>query len=147
MLDKFINQIHLNINGAVQALLIFMSLTMMFFYSPLCPGGDFYVHFNRLVVLMEALQDGSFPYYMDYYMIDGYGYLIKAFYCDLLLIPFAIVGNLFSATTAWQVMIFTLTYLCGLFTYIAVKKISKSRYSALLNRSKGVKPPSLPRFV
>ena len=104
----------------------------MFFYSPLCPGGDFYVHFNRLSALMEALSDGSFPYYMDYYMIDGYGYLIKAFYCDLLLVPFAIVGNLLSATVAWQLMIFTLTYLCGYFTYIATKKVMACRYSALL---------------
>lgn len=132
MLDKFINRLHQHPTVSVHLLLIAMTFAMMFFYSPLCPGGDFYVHFNRLVVLMEALQDGSFPYYMDYYMIDGYGYLIKAFYCDLLLIPFAIVGNLFSATTAWQVMIFTLTYLCGLFTYIAVKRITKSKYSALL---------------
>lgn len=134
MLDKakIFLKTDINYHGAVQAVLVAMSLIMMFFYSPLCAGGDFYVHYNRLVVLMEALQDGSFPYYMDYYMIDGYGYLIKAFYSDFVLIPFALVGIVTSVTTAWQLMIFLLTFLCGLFTYISVKKVVRCKYSALL---------------
>lgn len=121
-----------NYHLSAYALLAVMSAIMMFFYSPLCPGGDFYVHFNRLVVLMDALKDGSYPYYMDYYMIDGYGYLIKAFYSDFILLPFALIGIISSATTAWQVMIFTLTFLCGAFTYLAIKKVIKCKYSALL---------------
>lgn len=132
MLDKIIYKVRLNYSGAVMMVLLMMSFAMMSFYSPLCPGGDFYVHFNRLIVLMDALKDGSFPYYMDYYMIDGYGYLIKAFYSDFLLIPFAFIGNLTSATTAWQVMIFTLTFFCGWFTYIAVRKVIQCKFSALL---------------
>ena len=121
-----------NYTVLVSLILVFMSTAMMFFYSPLCPGGDFYVHFNRMVVLMDALRDGSYPIYMDYYMIDGYGYLIKAFYSDVILIPFAIIGNFTSPTFAYQVLIFTLTFFCGFFTYIAVKKIVKCKYSALL---------------
>ncbi len=109
-----------------------MTSVMMFFYSPLCPGGDFYVHFNRLVVLMEALADGSYPVYMDYYMIDGYGYLIKAFYCDVLLIPFAILGNITSATFAYTSLIFTLTFLCGFLTYVAAKRVLKCKYAAVM---------------
>lgn len=109
-----------------------MTSVMMFFYSPLCPGGDFYVHFNRLVVLMEALADGSYPVYMDYYMIDGYGYLIKAFYCDVLLIPFAVIGNITSATFAYTSLIFTLTFLCGFLTYVAAKRVLKCKYAAVM---------------
>lgn len=113
-------------------ILLLMTGVMMTMYTPLCPGGDFYVHFNRLVVLMESLTDGSYPYYMDYYMIDGYGYLIKAFYCDVLLLPFAIIGNLTSATFAYQSIIFTLTFFCGLFTYFATKKVLKCKYAAVM---------------
>lgn len=102
------------------------------FYSPLCASGDFYVHFNRLVVLMEALKDGSFPYYMDYHIMDSYGYLIKGFYSDFLLIPFAIIGNLSSATTAYLSIIFISTFCCGIWMHIAIKKITKNNYIALL---------------
>lgn len=121
-------------NYTILLIIIMLAMTsvMMLLYSPLCPGGDFYVHFNRLVVLMEALSDGSYPIYMDYYMIDGYGYLIKAFYCDVLLLPFAIIGNFTSPTFAYQSIVFTFTLFCGFFTYIAAKKVLKCKYAAVM---------------
>ena len=112
--------------------MIATTIMMMFFYSPLCVSGDFYVHFNRLIVLMEAMKDGSFPYYMDYHIMDSYGYLIKGFYSDFLLIPFAIIGNLSSDTTAYLSIIFISTFCCGIWMYAAINRITKNNYIALI---------------
>lgn len=117
---------------AVLAVFVFITTAMMLFYTPLCPGGDFYVHYNRLTVLIEAIQNGNFPTYMDYKSIEGYGYIIKLFYSDFLLIPFALIGIITSATTAYLTLIFTVTLLCALFTYIALKRITKNKYSSLI---------------
>lgn len=117
---------------SVAILMIVMTTIMMLIYSPLCASGDFYVHFNRLIVLMDALKNGSFPYYMDYYIMDGYGYLIKGFYSDFILIPFAILGNITEATTAYLSILFLSTVVCGVWMYIAMKKIIQNNYIALL---------------
>lgn len=130
---------HLNIQTTtkhirlkVYLLLLIMTLVMMFFYSPLSPGGDFFVHYNRLSNLMDALKNGIFPFYMDYEVINGYGYLIKAFYCDVLLIPFAILGNLTSGAFAYKAIIFTSTFLCGIFTYECIYRINKNILIAII---------------
>lgn len=118
----------------ITAMMIFVLMTamMMFFYSPLCPGGDFYVHYNRLQVLVNALIEGNFPVYMDYKSIEGYGYIIKLFYSDLLLIPFAMVAIFTSTTTAYLTLIFTTTLLCALFSYITLKRITNNKYISLI---------------
>ena len=113
-------------------LLISMTSAMMYFYSPLCPGIDFHVHYNRFLILMEALNEGNFPVYMDYYVIDGYGYILKLFYSDFLLIPFAWIGNLTNDVLAYNIMIFTVTLICGISTYKASKAITKSNFAAIL---------------
>jgi len=112
------------------SILIFLTAAMMYFYQPMCPGGDFYVHYNRMQTLMDALRDGSFPIYMDYRMLDGYGYFIKAFYCDFIFIPFAIVGNFTNAEIALKSMTFVTTILCGIFTYCAANRIFKNSFTA-----------------
>lgn len=113
------------------ALLVFMSLLMMFFYQPLCPGQDFFFHYRRLQALMDNL-DSPFLIYLDYSAIDGYGYFTKAFYPDFVLIPFAWLGNLTNIEFAYQFMIFTTTVLCGLFTYIFVNKVYKKPFAAAI---------------
>lgn len=117
---------------SVSLITIVVTAVMMFTYTPLCAPGDFYVHFNRIFVLMDALKDGSFPYYMDYYGIEGYGYLIKAFYSDFLLIPFALLGNLISGPRAYVVLIFLSTFLCSIWMFLAMNRITKKSYLALL---------------
>lgn len=116
------------------AVLVFLALFMM-----LCNGSstsyqgyDFYFHYRRLDVLIDALRNGLFPNYTDYSNVDGYGYFTKGFYSDVILIPFALIGLFSSTYFAYDVMIFTMTVLCGLFTYHAVKTIYKSSYTASL---------------
>lgn len=113
--------------------MLFLTLAMMYFYHPLLDGHDYYFHKMRMEALMEAIRDGKFPLYIDYNAIAGYGYLSKAFYSDFLLIPFAAIGIFTNFTVAYQSMIFTVTILCGVFTYIAVNQIYKSTYAAAIS--------------
>lgn len=93
-------------------------------------GQDYYFHIMRLEALMDALKEGTFPYYLDYKVIDGYGYFTKAFYSDVILIPFALLGLITSTLTAYNAILFTITFLCGLFTYIAIRKIFENNLAA-----------------
>lgn len=112
--------------------LLVLSVLMIYFYSPLRPGQDFFFHYRRLEALMNGIKN---PYliYIDYGTMNGYGYFTKAFYPDFVLIPFAVIGNLTNIEFAYQFMIFTMTVLCGIFTYIAVNKVYKNSFTASIS--------------
>lgn len=115
------------------SVLIMLTLIMMRSYYPLYAGMDFHFHFHRLQALMFSISDGTFPSYIDYTVLDGYGYFTKAFYSDFILIPFAIIGLFTNAVTAYQSLIFTVTILCGIFTYKTVNTIYKNSYAAAIS--------------
>lgn len=115
------------------AALLFLSLMMVYFYQPLCPGQDFFFHYRRLQALMDGLKANPYLIYLDYDALEGYGYFTKAFYSDFVLIPFALIGNLTSLSFAYQFMLFTMTVLCGVFTYITVNHIYKNSFAAAVS--------------
>lgn len=115
-------------------ILLLLTSMMMYLYSPLYSGHDFHFHLLRLQSLMNALSEGSFfPRYVDYTAAGGYGYLTSVFYPDVILIPFALIGNLTTALFAYQALIFTITILCGLFTYKTVNTIYKNPLAAAIS--------------
>ncbi len=103
---------------------------MMLTYNPLCSTTDPYFHHNRILVLMEAIQDGRFPFYLDYNMLSGYGYFVKAFYPDLILIPYALLGNATSIAFAYDFYIFSFTVFSGLTMYLLCKRLFNSSFTA-----------------
>lgn len=111
-------------------LLLVLSVIMMFLYSPIEGGHDFYYHMRRMNALIDSLRNGTYPIYLDYDGMNGYGYLSKIFYCDFLLLPFGYIGLFTDAVFAYKCLIFTVTMLCGLFTYHTVKVIYKSSFAA-----------------
>ncbi|MDR1504706.1 MAG: hypothetical protein LBT43_19835 [Prevotella sp.] len=113
--------------------LILLSLAMVYFYLPFIPGHDSYFHFRRLQALMDGIKESPFLIYTDYTAIEGYGYFTKGFYPDFVLIPFAIIGNLTNLDFAYHFTVFTMTVLCGVFTYMAVNRIYKSSYAAAIS--------------
>lgn len=115
------------------AVLLMLSFVMIYFYQPLCPGQDFFFHYRRFQALMDGMQNSSFLIYIDSTAIDGYGYFTKAFYSDFILIPFALIGNLTSIEFAYQFMIFTMTVLCGVFTYLFVNRVYKNPLAAAIS--------------
>jgi hypothetical protein len=112
------------------AVFLLMTLCMMTSFYPLRPSSDFFFHYNRLYIIVQAIENGTLPFYMDNNVLDGYGYFTKAFYPDLLLLPFAAIGYFAGIYTAYLSLIFTMTYLCGLFTYIVMNKIYRSAFAA-----------------
>ena len=112
--------------------LLFLSLFMIYSYYPLHPGHDFFFHYRRLQALMDGLSNSPFLIYLDYNAVDGYGYFTKAFYPDVMLIPFAIIGNYIGIECAYLLMLFTYTMLCGIFTYKMVDIIFKNAYAAAI---------------
>lgn len=111
--------------------LLFLSALMIFVYGINLSGGDdFYFHNGRFKALMQALEDGNFPSYIDYKGVYGYGYMIKLFYSDFVLIPFAAIANITSKDFGYQSLLFTMTVLCGVFMYIFVNKVYKSSLAA-----------------
>ncbi|WP_160111042.1 hypothetical protein [Dysgonomonas sp. Marseille-P4361] len=114
--------------------LVFLTLFMMFCngLSASYSGFDFFFHYRRLDVLIDALKHGDYISYIDYSNVDGYGYLVKPFYPDLILLPFAFIGLFTSTYFAYDTMIFVMTVLCGMFMYHTIKVIFNSRYAAFL---------------
>ena len=113
--------------------LALLSLAMVYLYLPFIPGHDSYFHFRRLQALMDGIKESPFLIYTDYTAIEGYGYFTKGFYPDFVLIPFAIIGNLTNLDFAYHFTVFTMTVLCGVFTYMAVNRIYKSSYAAAIS--------------
>lgn len=138
-----INKIDILLNGVASnrkyqfwvfiIVLLFMSLAMVYFYLPFEPGHDSYFHFGRLQSLMDAFRECRFFIYPDYRVMEGYGYFTRAFYSDFLLLPFALIGNVTNIEFAYQFMVFTMTVLCGIFTYKMVVRIYDSPYAAAIS--------------
>ncbi|MFT4223389.1 hypothetical protein [Dysgonomonas sp.] len=137
LIDSLLHNIQYNKKN--QFWLFFAILVFLTLFMVLCNGSsasyqgyDFYFHYRRLDVLIDAIKHGTFPNYIDYSNVDGYGYFTKGFYCDAILIPFALIGLFANTYIAYDIMIFTMTILCGIFTYHTVRIIYKSSYVALL---------------
>lgn len=114
------------------SLLFALSLFMVCWFGPLSAyaGHDYFFNIGRFNVLIDALKSGDYPIYVDYNALEGYGYFTKGFYPDLIILPFAALGILTGTIAAYNVMIFTMTFLCGLFTYIAVNKVFRNAFVA-----------------
>lgn len=118
------------------SVLVFLALFMMWCFgsSSSYSGYDFTFHYRRLYTLVDALQHGVYPsFYVDFGNVDGYGYFTKGFYSDVILVPFALIGIFTNIYFAYDVMVFTMTVLCGLFMYHSVNTIYKSSYAASLS--------------
>jgi uncharacterized membrane protein len=79
---------------------------------------------------MEALADGSFPIYIDYEAILGYGYPTKWFYPDITLIPTALLANATNVIFAYKTMMVVASVLTGVFMYATMSRVYNSSYIA-----------------
>ena len=114
------------------SLLFALSLFMVCWFGPVSAyaGHDYFFNIGRFNVLIDALKSGNYPIYLDYNALEGYGYFTKGFYPDLIILPFAALGILTGTIAAYNVMIFTMTFLCGLLTYIAVNTVFRNTFAA-----------------
>lgn len=112
-----------------------LSLFMVCWFGPVSEysGHDYYFNIRRFDVLIEALKSYNYPIYIDYNALEGYGYFTKGFYPDLIILPFATLAILIGTIPAYNVMIFTMTFLCGVFTYKAVNTVLKNIFAASIS--------------
>ncbi|WP_221412288.1 hypothetical protein [Dysgonomonas sp. 511] len=118
------------------ALLVALSIFVMLcngITSKYYAGYDFFFHLHRLEMVIQALREGTYPFYFDYEHVEGYGYFVNGFYPDFILVPFAIVGLFTDAFFAYDFMIFTMTVLCGLIMYHTVRVVYNNRYAAAIS--------------
>jgi len=116
-------------------LLFILSLFTTIIYLPehqLYPGYDIYFHYGRIKALIVAIQDGTFPVYIESEAANGYGYGTKLFYSDFLLLPVALLALVTDLIFAYKVFVFFILFLCGFYTNIAVSRIFNSRYIGYL---------------
>lgn len=116
--------------GVFLIVLSFLSLFMIYLYGPLYMGHDTPVHYARLQGLIDAMREGRLPFYINYNGLDGYGYFIKAFYSDVVLIPFALIGLISNTDFAYESILIVSTLLCGVLGYWAVNRISGNALAA-----------------
>ena len=133
MISNLTNYFSNNKNSGllISLAMLFICLVQFVLYR-ICIGYDFPYHFNRLFMLVESLKEGAFPVYMDYYVLDGYGYLVKNFYSDFLLIPFALLSFIIGIKESFNAMILTSTFLCGIFCFYGFKAIKDNNFGALM---------------
>ena len=110
--------------------LVLLCLLVTVCNDPINRGVDFHFHFRRFVSLINALKDGNFPAYIDYNALNGYGYLSNAFYPDLVLVPFSLIGLIAPPLFAYKFALFTMSILCGVITYKVIITIFKSPVAA-----------------
>ncbi len=120
------------INILLFSVLAALSYYMVVSYEHFFAGDDFSFHYRRMLVLVDSLNKGNFPVYIDPDAFYGYGYLSNLFYSDVMFLPFAAIGCYIGAYEAFSVMVFTMSLLCGLITYWCVKSVSKNRYTAAI---------------
>ena len=113
--------------------LIFLSVLAAICNNNLCSGDDFYFHLRRFISLADALRDGTFPVYIDYKAIGGYGYLSNFFYSDIVLLPFASIALISDPIFAYRFMLFVMTLLCGLTMYKTANYVYKNSAAAIVS--------------
>ena len=109
--------------------LTLLSLFVFLYYAPVYKGDDFYFHYRRFQSLINALFiDKTFPSYIDYAAIDGYGYMSNTFYPDLILVPFALIAYFTDPFFGYNFMLVSMTILCGVLMYYAMDKIYNNSF-------------------
>lgn len=112
-----------------------LSLFMVCWFGPVSEyaGHDYFFNIRRFDLLIQALQSHTYPIYIDYDALDGYGYFTKGFYPDLIILPFAALGIFIGTVSAYNGMILVMTFLCGLFIYKAVNVVFNNTFVAAIS--------------
>lgn len=117
------------------AILSILSLFMIYCCNPVSayPGYDYFFHLQRFNSLIDLFRNRQFIAAINYNAIDGYGYLVHVFYSDITLIPFILIGIFTGSGFAYQLMLFTITFLTGYLMYLFIYKVYKNTYAGYIS--------------
>ena len=96
------------------------------------PGHDAIFQYNRFYTIYESIINNNFPNYIDFANPNQYGYATNLFYPDLIFSIFAFTGRFIGVFYAYQLMLFSMTFLCGIFTFISAKKLADSKIAGYI---------------
>ena len=108
--------------------------TYPYFYNKIYLRTDDYMfHLLRVEGIKVGLENGMFPVRMNPFFLEGYGYGDGLFYPNLTMYFPAVLRLLgFYPITAYKIFVILLNFLSIGCFYLAVSRISKSRYSGLI---------------
>lgn len=87
-------------------------------------GHDHFFHLSRITGMADALSRGDLLPLIYPYKNNGFGYAGPTFYCDLLLIPFALLYLCgIALSTTYKIVIFTATLAAYLSMYYCLKQM------------------------
>jgi hypothetical protein len=93
---------------------------------------DTFFHIGRLVSLSRSIRSGSLLPRLFLDQNNGFGYGSPLFYCDLLLVPFALLHVLgFSTAACYKLMIFFFTWLSAWTMTSLLRLLTHSRWASL----------------
>ncbi len=123
--------------GLFLVVLVILSCGMVYWYFPesgvvSSAGTDLQFHTNRFQAIIQAIDYGTFPFYINTDALNHYGYAANLFYPDLMLIPFALLAPAIGFATAYKLMILVYTILCGIFSYWSLSRVTKDNLVAFL---------------
>lgn len=91
--------------------------------------GDIMFHLNRIVGLSDGLKAHTFPIYIYPYTNYGFGYGSPMFYCDLFLIPSAILYTLgVPLITTYKITLAVFSLVCAYTSFYLFRYIFKNNY-------------------
>ena len=97
------------------------------------PGHDFDYHFLRIESIVNALENGQIPVYINPLWIGNYGFPVSAYYCDLFLYIPAVLRLLgFSFDTAYKLFIFVINLSTAFIAYYSFREVFKKKNIAQL---------------
>lgn len=111
--------------------LFVLSWGMIYWYFPqsgivTAEGTDLHFHASRFYAISLAIENGTFPFYINTDILNGYGYAANLFYPDLMLVPFAFLTPVLGFASSYKFMIFFYTILCGIISFLSMSKVTKS---------------------
>lgn len=118
-------------------ILVILSVGMVYWYFPdagivTSGGSDLQFHANRFYAIIQAVDNNTFPFYINTHALNHYGYAANLFYPDIMLVPFALLAPAIGFATAYKLMVFVCTLLCGVFSYWCLSRVTKDNLIACL---------------
>ncbi len=111
----------------------FILLLTILFCAPLYQtsiytGADIGFHLSRIKNISDGLRNHTFPIYVYSYINNGFGYASPMFYCDLFLIPSALLYMLdVPIVIVWKITLFAYALVACITTYHLSKVVFDSK--------------------
>ncbi|WP_163655254.1 YfhO family protein [Listeria sp. PSOL-1] len=115
-------------------LILYLQIYIFWGTTDIRIGDDLYFHINRIMGLKDAIAHATFPFYINQYFLNGYGYGVNWFYPEWFLYPFAYALNLgVSFAVAYKCWLILVGLGSFYSMYGVILRLSGNRFAAILS--------------